>query len=69
MSRDFLTTDDILEIHNVLVEQYGGTAGIRDMSGLEDLLPKQQQRDSSFFFAHNKSDIINIISNKTIYYN
>jgi len=23
MSRDFLTTDDILEIHNVLVEQYG----------------------------------------------
>lgn len=35
MSRDFLTTDDILEIHNVLVEQYGGTAGIRDMSGLE----------------------------------
>ena len=35
MSRDFLTTDDILEIHNVLVEQYGGTAGIRNMSGLE----------------------------------
>ena len=35
MSRDFLTTDDILEIHNALVEQYGGTAGIRDMSGLE----------------------------------
>ena len=68
MIRDFLTTDDILEIHNVLVEQYGGTAGIRDMSGLEDLLPKKQLRDSSFF-AHNKPDVINIISNKTIYYN
>ncbi|MBQ9105784.1 MAG: type II toxin-antitoxin system death-on-curing family toxin [Mailhella sp.] len=35
MSRDYLTTADVLGIHAVLLRRYGGAEGIRDMGGLE----------------------------------
>ena len=33
--RDYLTTTDVLGIHAVLLQRYGGATGVRDMDGLE----------------------------------
>lgn len=33
--RDYLTTADILGLHHVLLEKYGGAGGIRDLGALE----------------------------------
>ena len=33
--RDYLTTDDVLWLHQVLLEKYGGSDGLRDMGGVE----------------------------------
>ena len=35
MSRDYLTSEDILAIHSVLLKNYGGAEGIRDKGLLE----------------------------------
>lgn len=35
MSRDYLTVEDVLEIHADQVERYGGAHGLRDRAGLE----------------------------------
>ena len=35
MNRDYLTVADILGMHAILIEKYGGMAGIRDMGSLE----------------------------------
>ena len=35
MSRDYLTTADVLGIHAVLLRKYGGAGGVRDMGALE----------------------------------
>ena len=35
MNRDYLTVADILVMHAILIEKYGGMAGIRDMGSLE----------------------------------
>ena len=40
--RDYLTTDDVLWIHQVLLEKYGGSDGLRDMGGLEAALFRPQ---------------------------
>lgn len=32
MSRDYLTTADVLGLHAILLERYGGASGIRDMA-------------------------------------
>ena len=42
MSRDYLTVADILGMHAVLVEKYGGMTGIRDMGGLESAVYRPQ---------------------------
>ncbi|WP_394026428.1 type II toxin-antitoxin system death-on-curing family toxin [Desulfovibrio falkowii] len=42
MSRDYLAVADILGMHAVLVEKYGGMAGIRDMGGLESAVYRPQ---------------------------
>ena len=42
MNRDYLTVADILGMHAVLVEKYGGMAGIRDMGGLESAVHRPQ---------------------------
>ncbi len=33
--RDYLTTADVLGIHAILLQRYGGATGVRDMGGLE----------------------------------
>ena len=33
--RDYLTTADILGLHHVLLEKYGGAGGLRDLGALE----------------------------------
>lgn len=35
MSRDYLTTADILGIHAVLIRRYGGAEGVRDLGAVE----------------------------------
>ena len=38
MSPDFLTLDEVLEIHRDQIERYGGAAGIRDLGLLQSAL-------------------------------
>lgn len=33
--RDYLTTADILGLHHILLEKYGGAGGVRDLGALE----------------------------------
>jgi len=42
MSRDYLTTADVLGIHAVLLRKYGGADGIRDMGALESAVFRPQ---------------------------
>ena len=42
MSRDYLTVADILGMHAILVERYGGAPGVRDMGGLESAVYRPQ---------------------------
>ena len=41
MSR-YLSVEDILRFHDILIERYGGTKGIRDRSGLESAVARPQ---------------------------
>lgn len=41
MSR-YLSTEDILRFHDILIELYGGTKGVRDQSGLESAVARPQ---------------------------
>ena len=40
--RDYLTTADVIAIHAVLLQRYGGAAGIRDKGGLEAAVYRPQ---------------------------
>jgi len=40
--RDYLTVTDILAIHSILIQRYGGTHGIRDPGALESALFRLQ---------------------------
>ncbi|MDR3211030.1 MAG: type II toxin-antitoxin system death-on-curing family toxin [Planctomycetota bacterium] len=40
--RDYLTTADILALHQTLVERYGGEHGVRDMGSVEAALFRPQ---------------------------
>ena len=42
MSRDYLSTADVLGIHAVLLRKYGGAEGIRDMGALESAVFRPQ---------------------------
>ena len=42
MNRDYLTVADILGMHAILIEKYGGMAGIRDMGSLESAAYRPQ---------------------------
>lgn len=42
MSRDFLTLSDVLGMHTVLMERYGGASGLRDPGALESALFRPQ---------------------------
>ena len=42
MSRDYLTVADILGMHVILVERYGGMPGVREMGGLESAVYRPQ---------------------------
>lgn len=42
MPRDYLTTTDALAIHQILIRQYGGSDGVRDMGALESALHRPQ---------------------------
>lgn len=39
---EFLTLAEVLTIHNILIERYGGLQGIRDMGALEAALYRPQ---------------------------
>lgn len=43
MKPDFLTVEDVLDIHAEQIEAYGGTAGIRDLGLLESAVAQPQQ--------------------------
>ena len=42
MSRDYLTTADVLGLHAILLERYGGASGIRDMGAVESSVYRPQ---------------------------
>lgn len=39
---DFLTLDELLAIHQKLIEEFGGSPGLRDMGALESALMRPQ---------------------------
>ena len=41
-SFDYITVADALAIHQVMIRQYGGTDGVRDMGALESALHRPQ---------------------------
>lgn len=40
--KDYLTLVDVLAMHKVLIDRYGGAAGIRDLGALESALYRPQ---------------------------
>lgn len=42
MARDFLTVADVLGMHTVLMQRYGGATGVRDPGALESALFRPQ---------------------------
>ena len=42
MVRDYLTVPDVISIHSILIQRYGGTHGIRDSGTLESALFRLQ---------------------------
>ena len=38
----YLTLNEVLEIHRILINRYGGASGIRDLNGLESALYRPQ---------------------------
>jgi death-on-curing protein len=38
----YLSLNEVLEIHRILINRYGGALGIRDLNGLESALFRQQ---------------------------
>lgn len=42
MERDYLTFADIVEMHSILIEQYGGSYGLRDPGSLEAAIFRPQ---------------------------
>lgn len=42
MSRDFLTVADVLGMHSILLQRYGGATGVRDPGALEAAMYRPQ---------------------------
>ncbi len=42
MNRDFPTTEEVVEIHDVAIREFGGSLGLRDMGALESALLRPQ---------------------------
>lgn len=42
MARDYLTVADVLGMHTVLLQRYGGTPGVRDPGAIESALFRPQ---------------------------
>jgi len=42
MSNHFLTLDEVLEMHSILIKRFGGAAGVRDLGLLESALYRPQ---------------------------
>jgi death-on-curing protein len=42
MAWEYISTADALAIHQILIRQYGGTDGVRDMGALESALHRPQ---------------------------
>lgn len=42
MAQDYLTVADVLEMHTVLMQRYGGAPGVRDPGALESALYRPQ---------------------------
>jgi len=40
--RDFLTVADVLALHEVLIQRYGGSPGVRDLGALESAINRPQ---------------------------
>ena len=49
MSPDFLTLEEVLEIHDDQINRYGGASGIRDFGLLESALAQPQTRFGGSF--------------------
>lgn len=52
---EFLTVDDVIEIHKDLIDTYGGSHGIRDRGLLESAI---EQPQSSFDGEHLHKDLV-----------
>lgn len=42
MPRDYLTVADVLSMHTILMQRYGGAGGVRDPGALESALSRPQ---------------------------
>ncbi len=42
MTRNFLTTETVIVIHDILIEETGGAAGLRDAGALESAIMRPQ---------------------------
>jgi len=42
MTRNFLTTETVIVIHDILIEETGGGAGLRDVGALESAIMRPQ---------------------------
>lgn len=51
---DFLEVKDILEIHDLLIDQLGGTLGIRDRGLLESALAQPQASLENFYIQQSR---------------
>ena len=42
MTREYLTIDEVVAMHDSMIEAYGGSYGVRDIGGLESALMRPQ---------------------------
>ena len=66
MTRDFLTVADVLGMHTVLMQRYGGALGLRDPGALESALFRPQtgyyKDTATFDIAHIESWLREFVS-------
>lgn len=52
MNPEFLSLDDVLEIHEYYIERFGGTFGIRDQGLLESAIAMPQAGNENDYYHH-----------------
>jgi len=63
MSNHFLTLDEVLEMHSILIKRFGGAAGVRDLGLLESALYRPQTGYYSTLFEMASALFESLINN------